>query len=75
LCAVRKLEIENFSGKLVDNILKDFYATMTLANRAADFYREAQADVEYEQEQKENKYQYQVNESVEKPLAESILVL
>ena len=34
---------------------------MTLANIAADFYREAQADVEAEQERKENKYQYQVN--------------
>jgi hypothetical protein len=57
----KKLEIENFSGKLVDNIRQDFYATMTLANIAADFYREAQADVEDEQERKENKYQYQVN--------------
>jgi len=57
----KKLEIENFSGKLVDNIRQDFYATMTLANIAADFYREAQADVETEQERKENKYQYQIN--------------
>jgi hypothetical protein len=57
----KKLEIENFSGKLVDNIRQDFYATMTLANIAADLYREAQAEVEIEQEGKENKYQYQVN--------------
>jgi len=61
----KKLEVENFSGKLADNIRQDFYATMTLANIAADFYREAQADVEAEQEQKENKYQYQVNVSHE----------
>jgi hypothetical protein len=57
----KKLEIENFSGRLVDNIRQDFYATMTLANIAADFYREAQADVQTEQERKENKYQYQIN--------------
>ena len=57
----KKLEIENFSGKLVDNIRQDFYAAMTLANIAADFYREAQADVEDEQGRKENKHQYRVN--------------
>jgi hypothetical protein len=40
----KKLEIENFSGKLVDNIRQDFYATMVLANVAADFFQEAQVD-------------------------------
>jgi hypothetical protein len=57
----KKLEIENFSGKLVDNIRQDFYATMVLANLAADYFQEAQAQVEAEQERKENKYHYQVN--------------
>jgi len=57
----KKLEIENFSGRLVDNIRQDFYATMVLVNLAADFFWAAQAEVECEQEQKENKYRYQVN--------------
>jgi hypothetical protein len=57
----QKLEIENFSGRLVDNIRQDFFIAMTLTNIAADFYGEAQAEVETEQEGKENKYQYAVN--------------
>ena len=57
----KKLEIENFSGRLVDNIRQDFYATMVLTNLAADFFWAAQAEVENEHEQKENKYHYQVN--------------
>jgi hypothetical protein len=57
----KKLEIENFSGRLVDNIRQDFYAAMVLTNFAADFYWEAQELVDKEQEGKENKYQYQVN--------------
>jgi hypothetical protein len=57
----KKLEIENFSGKLVDNIRQDFYAAMVLTNLAADFFREAQAEVEMEQEGQGNKYEYQVN--------------
>jgi hypothetical protein len=57
----KKLEIENFSGRLVDNIRQDFFIAMVLTNVAADFYREAQAEVQAEQEQKENKYRYQVN--------------
>jgi hypothetical protein len=56
-----KLEIENFSGRLVDNILQDFYATMILTNLAAEFYGEAQETVEKKQLEKENKWQYQVN--------------
>jgi len=56
-----KLEIENFSGRLVDNIRQDFYATMVLSNLAADIFWAAQAEVEDEQEKKENKYHYKVN--------------
>jgi hypothetical protein len=56
-----KLEIENFSGRLVDNIRQDFYATMLLTNLAAEFFTEAQEDVEKEQKGKDNKYQYKVN--------------
>ena len=56
-----KLEIENFSGRLVDNIRQDFYAAMVLTNLAGDFFVEAQEEVEKEQKAKENKYRYQVN--------------
>ena len=56
-----KLEIENFSGRLVDNIRQDFYAAMVLTNLAADFFVQAQEGVEKEQKKKDNKYRYQVN--------------
>ena len=56
-----KLEIENFSGRLVDNIRQDFYATMVLTNLAVDFINEAQEKVEEDQKGKENKYEYKVN--------------
>jgi hypothetical protein len=56
-----KLEIENFSGKLVDNIRQDFYATMLLTNVAAEYRREAQKEVEKERRGKGNKWRYKVN--------------
>jgi len=57
-----KLEIENFSGKLVDNIRQDFYATMILANLVGDFSGDAQEEVEKEQQGKDNKkWEYKVN--------------
>jgi len=56
-----KLEIENFSGRLVDNIRQDFYAIMVLTNIATDFINEAQELVEAEQSGKKNKYKYKVN--------------
>ena len=56
-----KLEIENFSGRLVDNIRQDFYAAMVLTNLAADFFEEAQEAVEKEQKGKDIKYRYKVN--------------
>ena len=56
-----RLEIENFSWRLVDNIRQDFYATMVLTNLVADFAGEAQVIVEEEQEGKEKKYEYKVN--------------
>jgi hypothetical protein len=36
-----KLEIENFSARLVDNIRQDFFATMVMTNLATDFLWEA----------------------------------
>jgi hypothetical protein len=56
-----KLEIENFSGRLVDNIRQDFYATMILTNLAAEFFGEAQEEVEKKQKDKKNKWRYQIN--------------
>jgi len=56
-----KLEIENFSGRLVDNIRQDFYATMLLTNLATEFINEAQEIVEENQKGKGNKYEYKVN--------------
>jgi hypothetical protein len=41
-----KLEVENFSGILAENIRQDFYSAMTLANIAGDLYKEAQEEVE-----------------------------
>jgi hypothetical protein len=57
----KKLEIENFSGRLVDNIRQDFYATMVVTNLATDFYERAQGEVEKKEKGKRRKYRYQVN--------------
>jgi ribosome-associated toxin RatA of RatAB toxin-antitoxin module len=57
----QKLELENFSGRLVDNIRQDFYAMMTVSNMLASFVRAADRKVKQEREKKENKYEYQVN--------------
>jgi hypothetical protein len=57
----QKLEVENFSGILADNIRQDFYAAMTLANIAGGLYEEAQEWVEEEQGGKGNKWKYQVD--------------
>ena len=56
-----RLEIENFSGRLADNIRQDFYATMVLTNLTSDFAAEAQIEVEQEQRGKGKKYRYKVN--------------
>jgi hypothetical protein len=56
-----KVEVENFSGILEENIRQDFYATMTLTNIAAGIYEEAQERVEEEERGKGNKWKYQVN--------------
>ena len=56
-----KLEIENFSGRLVDNIRQDFYSTMIITNLALDFINEAQQIIDENQKGKGNKYEYKVN--------------
>jgi hypothetical protein len=59
-----KLEVENFSGRTVDAIMQDFYATMFMSNIAAIAYWEAQEQyVEPEREGKDNKYSYHANAS------------
>ena len=57
----RKLEAENFSGCLVDNVKQDFYATMTVANILSSFVREADRNVKKAREGSGNKYEYNVN--------------
>jgi hypothetical protein len=56
-----KLEIENFFGRLVDNIRQDFYSAMVITNIAMDFINEAQEIVDEEQNGKNNKYEYKIN--------------
>jgi hypothetical protein len=57
----QRLELENFSGRLVDNIKQDFYAMMTVSNMPASFVRDANRKVKKERERRGNKYEYQVN--------------
>lgn len=57
----QKLETENFSGRLVDNIKQDFYAMMTVANLIASCVRQANQKVKKKRAGLENKYEYQVN--------------
>jgi hypothetical protein len=57
----QKLETENFSGKLVDNVKQDFYAIMTVANMVASCVREANRNVKKKHEHQENKYEYKIN--------------
>jgi hypothetical protein len=73
--AKKKLEIENFSGRLVENILQDFYATMVLTNLAAELFQEAQEALDSEQEKKENKYWYQINVNHEIGVLKDRLIL
>jgi hypothetical protein len=70
----KKLEIENFSGRLVDNIRQDFYAAMVLTNLAADFFHEAQMEVDAEQVHKNNKYLYKVNMNHEIGVLKDLLI-
>ena len=57
----QKLEVENFSGRLVDNIKQDFYAMMIVSNMLSSCVREADRNVKKEREGRGNRYEYQVN--------------
>jgi len=52
-----KLELENFSGRLVDTVKQDFFTLMTVANMLASMVREARK----KGERNGNKYEHQVN--------------
>jgi len=56
-----KLEIENFSGRTVEAIKQDFYATMYLTNIAAAAKESAQLDADEQRENKSNKHSYKIN--------------
>jgi hypothetical protein len=57
----QRMELENFSGRLADNIKQDFYAMMTVANIMAHFMREANREVKKAREGSGNRYEYRVN--------------
>jgi hypothetical protein len=62
----RKLELENFSGRLAGNIKQDFYAMMTVSNMLSSALREADREISVEGEGKERQYEYRakVNHAV-----------
>jgi hypothetical protein len=57
----QKLETENFSGRLVDNVKQDFYAMMTVSNMLAGCLRGANRQSAKKREKLENLYEYRVN--------------
>jgi hypothetical protein len=57
----QKLELENFSGRLVDSIKQDFYAMMTVSNMLASGMREANEQIREEESGKDKKYEYRAN--------------
>ncbi|MDR2659665.1 MAG: hypothetical protein LBC27_06730, partial [Spirochaetaceae bacterium] len=57
----QKFELENFSGRLADNIKQDFYAMMTVSNMLASSLREANRKGEKAAGTKERKYEYRAN--------------
>jgi hypothetical protein len=59
----QKFELENFSGRLLDNEKQDFYAMMTVSNMLASCLREAKGKIKREQAKKGNRYEYQANEN------------
>jgi hypothetical protein len=60
----QKLETENFSGRLVDNVKQDFYAMMTVANMLSSLMREANRKVQKKREGRGNLYEYKANHAV-----------
>jgi hypothetical protein len=57
----QKFELENFSGRLADNIKQDFYAMMTATNMLASALREANRKGATGAGKRERKYEYRAN--------------
>jgi hypothetical protein len=57
----QRMELENFSGRLADNIKQDFYAMMTVSNIMGHFMREANREVQKAREGSGNRYEYRVH--------------
>jgi hypothetical protein len=57
----QKLELENFSGRLEENIKQDFYALMTVSNMLASCLGEANGKGHVRQGTEEVPYEYRVN--------------
>jgi hypothetical protein len=57
----QKLELENFSGRLVDNIKQDFYAMMTVSNMLSSALREANEKRPKGKTKKKRRYEYRAN--------------
>jgi hypothetical protein len=57
----QKLELENFSGRLVDNIKQDFYAMTTVSNTLSSALREANRKIGESGKEKGLKYKYRAN--------------
>jgi hypothetical protein len=57
----QKFELENFSGRLVDNIRQDFYAMMTVTNMLSSSLREANEKMAKGTRKKKRRYEYRAN--------------
>jgi hypothetical protein len=57
----QKFELENFSGRLADNVKQDFYAMMTVSNMLASCLKEANGKIKKEQAKKGNRHEYRAN--------------
>ena len=53
----KKLELEHFSGRLVETVQQDLYAMMTAAYLTAGFVREANRKAKRDWEGKQNRYE------------------
>jgi hypothetical protein len=61
----QKFELENFSGRLADNIKQDFYAMVTVSNMPASGLREANEKIPRgKTEQRRYEYRANVNHAV-----------
>jgi hypothetical protein len=57
----QKLELENFSGRLVEHIKQDFYAMMTVSNLPAGCLREVNGKLGADRIEKGWGYEYRIN--------------